>query len=112
VSNSCNVVSRNFEKELMTNRANKPPDARREGHKRIFAAVSRPVTVGDKAVRHVVIFDTHPATLCLLREVDPFNLHGTRICRTPQGTLSWHIILGMILVALVATGMFWPLLGP
>jgi hypothetical protein len=96
----------------MTIRANRSPDATTRGQKRIFAVVSRPVTVSGKTIRHIVIFDNHPATLRLLLGTDPFNMGRTRVLLTPQRASGWYIILGIILVVLVAAGMFWPLLNP
>ena len=93
-------------------RTDRLPDATTLGQKRIFVVVSRPVTVSGKTIRHIVIFDNHPATLRLVRGTDPFNMGRTRVLLTPQRASRWYIILGIILVVLVAAGMFWPLLNP
>jgi hypothetical protein len=96
----------------MTIRDDRSPDATTRGPKKIFAVVSRRVTVSGKTIRHIVIFDNHPATLRLLSGIDPFNMDRTRVLPTHQRASGWYIILGIILVVLVAAGMFWLLLIP
>jgi hypothetical protein len=51
-------------------RTDRLPDATTLGLKRIFVVASRPVTEGEKTIRHIVIFDNHPDSLRLLLNSD------------------------------------------
>jgi len=80
-------------------RIDRLPAATTRGQKRIFAVVSRPLKTRGKTVRHVLIFDNHPASLRLL--VASGGAPGRR------GEL-WAVFA--ILVILAATiGILWPL---
>ena len=51
---------------MMMIRTDRWPDITTLGQKRIFVVASRPVTENEKTIRHIVIFDNHPASLRLL----------------------------------------------
>jgi hypothetical protein len=51
---------------MMMIRTDRLPNTTTLGQKRIFLIASRPVTEGEKTIRHIVIFDNHPASLRLL----------------------------------------------
>ena len=61
---------------------------------------SKPVTEGGRAIRHVVIFDDHPASLRLLSDsvVPPRR----------NGVLYAGFAVALVLAA--GLGVFWPLL--
>jgi hypothetical protein len=79
-------------------RTNSPPDATTRGQKRCFAVESRLVTVSGKTIRHIVIFDNHPASLRLLFSSDLMLQRRNEV---------FHAIA---LVLAAGLGMFWPLL--
>src|SRR5205814_722904 len=58
------------EKGMMNLRIDRLPDATTGGPKKIFAVLSRSVTVRGRTIRHIVIFDNHPASLRLLFSSD------------------------------------------
>ena len=51
---------------MMMIRTDRLADATTLGQKRIFVVASRAVTESEKTIRHIVIFDNHPASLRLL----------------------------------------------
>ena len=85
----------------MMTRADRLPDVTTLGQKRIFVVASRPVTQSGKTIRHIVIFDNHPASLRLL-----FNSDLTLRRRNEV----FYAVLAITLVLAVGLGMFWPLL--
>ncbi len=85
---------------MMNLRIDRLPDATTRGQKRIFAVESRLVTVSGKTIRHILIFDNHPASLRLLRDSDLTLRRRNEF---------FHAVLTIVLV--LATGlMVWPLL--
>jgi len=81
-------------------RTERLPNATRRGQKRIFAVVSRPVTVRGKTVRHVLIFDNDPASLRLLVATGA----------APGRRSELWVVLALLLVLAATIAMFWPLL--
>ena len=71
------------------------------GQKRIFVVASRPVTESEKTIRHIVIFDNHPASLQLLFSSDLMLRRRNEV---------FYGVLAIALVLTVGLGMFWPLL--
>src|SRR5258707_10101388 len=94
-------VFETLEKRMMMIRTDRLPDARTLGQKRIFVVASRPVTEGEKTIRHIVIFDNHPASLRLLFSSD-------HMLRRRNGV--FHAVLAIALVLATGFGMIWPLL--
>jgi hypothetical protein len=86
---------------MMMIRTDRLPDATTLGQKRIFVVALRPVTESEKTIRHIVIFDNHPASLRLL-------LSNDLILR--RRNESFSAVLAMALVLAAGLGMFWPLL--
>jgi hypothetical protein len=82
-------------------RTDRLPDATTLGQKRIFMVASRPVTESGKTIRHIVIFDNHPASLRLLCSRDLMQRRRNDIL---QAVLAAALILAAGLL------MFWPLL--
>ena len=82
-------------------RTDRLPDATTLGQKRIFVVASRPVTEGEKTIRHIVIFDNHPDSLRLLLSSD---------LRPQRRNESFYAALTIVLVVAAGLGMFWPLL--
>ena len=62
---------------------------------------SRPVTVSGKTIRHIVIFDNHPASLRLLFSSDLMPRRRNEV---------FYAVLAIALVLAAGLGMFWPLL--
>jgi hypothetical protein len=62
---------------------------------------SRPVTESEKAIRHIVIFDNHPASLRLLFSSDLKLRRRNKV---------FYGVLAIALVLAAGVGMFWPLL--
>ena len=88
-----------LEEETMTIRTERPPDANARGYKRIFALESRHLTPSGKTIRHILVFDDHPASLYLLTPN-----------RTPRRQTRFeHALLAIVLALVVGFGMFWPL---
>ena len=85
---------------MMTIRTNSLLDAPTLGQKRIFAVASRSVTEGDRTIRHVVIFDNHPASLQLLS--------SSLVPRRRNDV--FYAVLAIALVLVVGLGTFWLLL--
>jgi len=71
------------------------------GQKRIFVVASRPVTESEKTIRHIVIFDNHPATLRLLFGSDLMLRRRNEV---------FYAVLAIALVLAAGLGVFWPLL--
>jgi hypothetical protein len=69
---------------------------------RVFVLVSRPIRLraGAAPIRRVLIFDDHPATICLLDDVD--------LAQKRQNKLALVEFSALIVLLLLA--MFWPLL--
>jgi hypothetical protein len=86
---------------MMMIRTDSLPDATTLEQKRIFVVASRPVTEGEKTIRHIVIFDNHPASLRLL--------FGSDLMRRRRNEVL-YAVLALALVLAAALGMFWPLL--
>ena len=66
---------------MMNIRADRLPDATTGGPKKIFAVLSRSVTVRGKTIRHVLIFDDHPASVRLLLRTHLINREPVRCQR-------------------------------
>jgi len=86
---------------MMNIRADRLPDATTGGPKKIFAVLSRSVTVRGKTIRHVLIFDDHPASVRLLLGSDPAPRRRNKFL---------YVVLAIVLVLTTGLGMFWPLL--
>ena len=86
---------------MMMIRTDRLPDATTLGQKRIFVVVSRPVTVSGKTIRHIVIFDNHPASLRLLFSSDLMLRRRNEV---------FYAVLAIVLVLAAVLGMLWPLL--
>jgi hypothetical protein len=86
---------------MMMIRTNRLPDATTLGQKRIFVVASRSVTENEKTIRHIVIFDNHPASLRLLFSSD---------LRVRRRNEVFYAMLAVALVFAAGLGMFWPLL--
>jgi hypothetical protein len=86
---------------MMMIRTDRLPDTTTLGQKRIFVVASRPVTERGKTIRHIVIFDNHPASLRLL-------LSSNLILQ--RRNEFFYVVLTIVLVLAAGLGMFWPLL--
>ena len=86
---------------MMMIRTDRLPDATTLGQKRIFVVASRPVTESEKTIRHIVIFDNHPASLRLLFRNDLMLRRRNEV---------FYAVLTIVLVLAAGLGMFWPLL--
>jgi hypothetical protein len=66
--------------------------------KRMFAIVSPPVTAANRGrpTRNIVIFDNHPASLRLARNIHPAS---------PRPTLAYYLLLGALVVLALAIGI-------
>jgi hypothetical protein len=82
-------------------RTDRLPDATTGGPKKIFAVLSRSVTVRGKTIRHVLIFDDHPASVRLLLGSDPAPRRRNEFL---------YVVLAIVLVLATGLGMFWHLL--
>ena len=82
-------------------RTDRLPDATTRGQRKIFAVESQLVTVSGKRVRHIVIFDNHPASLRLLLSSDLTLRRRNEF---------FYAVLAIALVLAAGLGMFWPLL--
>ena len=85
----------------MNIRTDRLPDATTGEPKKIFAVLSRSVTVRGKTIRHVLIFDDHPASVRLLLGRDPAPRRRNEFL---------YVVLAIVLVLATGLGMFWPLL--
>ena len=86
---------------MMMIRTDRLLDATTRGQKRIFVVASRSVTVGGKTIRHIVIFDNHPASLQLLFSSDLMLRRRNEV---------FYAVLAIALVLAAGLGMFWLLL--
>jgi hypothetical protein len=87
---------------MMMIRTNRLPDATTLGQKRIFVVASRPAREGEKTIRHIVIFDNHPASLRLLFSSDLTLRRRNQV---------FYAVLAIVALVLAAgLGVFWPLL--
>jgi hypothetical protein len=86
---------------MMIIRTERLPDATTLEQKRIFVVASRPVTEGEKTIRHIVIFDNHPASIRLLFSNDLPLRRRNEV---------FYVLLAIALVLAAGLGMFWPLL--
>ena len=86
---------------MMMIRNDRSLDATTLGQKRIFAVASRPLTVSGKSIRHIVIFDNHPASLRLLVSSD---------LKLQRRNKVFYALLAIALVLAACVGMLWPLL--
>jgi hypothetical protein len=78
-------------------RTDRLPDATTLGQKRIFMVASRPVTEGEKTIRHIVIFDNHPASLRLLLSTDLMLRRRSEV---------FYAVLAVVLILAAGLGMF------
>ena len=85
----------------MNIRTDRLPDTTTGGEKKIFAVLSRSVTVRGKTIRDVLIFDDHPASLRLLLGRDPAPRRRNEFL---------YAVLAIVLVLAAGLGMFWSLL--
>ena len=85
----------------MNIRTDRLPDATTPEQKKIFAVLSRSVTVRGKTIRHVLIFDDHPASVRLLLGSDAAPRRRNEV---------FYAVLAIALVLAAGLGMFWPLL--
>ena len=83
----------------MNIRTDRLPDTTTGGEKKIFAVLSRSVTVRGKTIRDVLIFDDHPASLRLLLGRDPAPRRRNEFL---------YVVLAIVLVLATGLGMFWP----
>ena len=99
-------ISRRYRKWLRVADLRGLRDSKQSGRKRTFAIVSPPIPVrsGRKTVRHVWIFDNHPASLRLLSETLAKDDVDLELPRNPR-----HLILGMALILTLLIAIFWPL---
>jgi hypothetical protein len=86
---------------MMMIRTNRLPDATTLGQKRIFVIASRPVTESEKTIRHIVIFDNHPASLRLLSSSDFMLRRRNEV---------FYAVVTIVLAIAACLGMFWRLL--
>jgi hypothetical protein len=86
---------------MMMIRTDRWPDTKTLGQKRVFVVASRPVTENEKTIRHIVIFDNHPASLRLLFSNNLMVRQRNELC---------YVVLAIVLVFAAGLGMFWPLL--
>jgi hypothetical protein len=86
---------------MMMIRTNRLSDATTLEHKRIFVIASRPVTVGGKTIRHILIFDNHPASLRLLQD---------SVLRPQRRNEFFYAVLAIASLLAAGFGMIWPLL--
>jgi hypothetical protein len=86
---------------MMMIRTDRLADATTRGQKRIFALVSRPVTARGKTIRHIVIFDNHPATLRLLSSSDLMLQRRNEV---------FYAVLAIALVLAAGLALLWTLL--
>ena len=86
---------------MMKIRSDSLPDATTLGQQRIFVVASRSVTESGKTIRHIVIFDNHPASLRVLVSSDLMQRRRNEV---------FYPVLAIALVLAAGLGMFWPLL--
>ena len=81
-------------------RTDRLPNATTRGQKRRLAVQSQLVTVGDKTIRHIVIFDNHPDSVRLLLNSDLIPRRQNEL---------FYAVLTIALVLAAGLGIFWPL---
>jgi hypothetical protein len=83
-------------------------DVARSLQRRIFAIVSRPISIGvsGKTIRRVLIFDNHPASLRLALESGGDISSEDAVSGREKCT---SIICGSILIVMVIAAVLWPL---
>jgi hypothetical protein len=83
-------------------------DVARSPRGRIFAIVSRPISIGiaGKTIRRVLIFDNHPESLRLVLQSSVDVSSDDAASRREKRA---SIICGSILIAIVIAAMLWPL---
>ena len=86
---------------MMMIRTDRLPDATTRGQKRRFAVRSQLVTVRGKTIRHIVIFDNHPASLRLLFRNDLMLRRRNKV---------FYAVFTIVLVLAAGLGIFRPLL--
>jgi len=86
---------------MMMIRTDRLPDATTLGQKRIFVVASRPVTESENTIRHIVIFDNHPASLQLLFRNDLMLRRRNKV---------FYAVFTIVLVLAAGLEMFWHLL--
>ena len=86
---------------MMTIRTNSLLDAPPLEQRRIFVIASKPVIERNRIVRHIVIFDDHPASLHLLLSPD---------LKPRRRTDVFYAVLAISSVLAAGFGMFWPML--
>jgi CheY-like chemotaxis protein len=84
-------------------RITKPADLQRlrdSSDKRMFAIVSPPIAAADRGrpTRNILIFDNHPASLRLARDVD---------LASPRPNLPQYFVLTVLIIFALAIGIFW-----
>ena len=69
---------------------------------RLFVVVSRPIRLSEGAapIRHVLIFDDHPATIRLLEDIDLAQKRKHKLALVKLSAL----------IVLLTLALFWPLL--
>ena len=79
------------------------------GQRRTFVIVSRPLPGSSpgKAIRHILIFDNHPASLDLVFKRRAALYHHEP---GPQRVKGIHIAYVLILAVVLLVAMFWPVL--
>ena len=85
---------------MMKIRTDRLPDATMRGQKGIFVVASRSVSESEQTIRHIVIFDNHPASLRLL-------LGGNPIPRRRNDF--FYAVLALVLVLAAGREIFWAL---
>jgi hypothetical protein len=85
----------------MNIRNDRLPDAATPREKKTFTVLSRSAIVRGKTVRHVLIFDDHPASLRLV-------LGGDSVLRGRNEFV--YAMLAILLFLAAGLGMFWPFL--
>ena len=85
---------------MMMIRTDRLPNATTRGQKTRLAVQSQLVTVGDKTIRHIVIFDNHPDSLRLLLNSDLIPRRQNEL---------FYAVLTIALVLAAGLGTFWPL---
>ena len=86
---------------MMMIRTDRLPDTTTLGQERIFVVVSRPVTKSEKTIRHIVIFNNHPASLRLLFSNDLMLQRRNEV---------FYAMLAIALVLAAGLGTLSPLL--
>ena len=86
---------------MMMVRTDRLPDTTTLGQKRIFVVASRPVTESENTIRHIVIFDNHPASLQLLFRNDLMLRRRNKV---------FYAVFTIVLVLAAGLVMFWHLL--